>query len=399
MTPVEIGEEARHLGELGPRLERVGAAAAAAGLGGSAVLAALTGTAGPALEAYLVSWSWFTTVALGALFFVLLQHATRAGWSVVVRRVAEGVAWLLPLLGVAAVPILLGMRHLYSWSAPAAAHDALLAGRRAWLNPPFFVGRVALYFLVWGLLARWFLRTSTAQDGSGEPELSLAMERRSYPALVAFAVTLNFAAFDLWMSLDPHWFSTIFGVYVFAGSVVGFLALLPLLLGFLQHHGRLRRAVTVEHYHDLGKLLFAFTVFWAYIAFSQYLLIWYGNLPEETGWYLVRQTGAWGWASLALLFGHFVIPFLALISRYPKRRPRLLLLAAVWMAVMHWVDLVWLVMPQFHRDAVPFGPYEVLTFLGLGGLLVAALARRLGPHPLVPEADPRLAESLMFENA
>lgn len=399
MTRPRISEEPRHVGEVAALLVRWGAVMAVVGLGGAAVLALATSGLDRMLEAYLLSWSWFCTVSLGALFFVLLQHATRAGWSVVVRRVAEGVAWLLPLLGIAGIPILLGMHHLYHWSAPEAAHDALIVAKHGWLNPTFFVIRFVLYFLVWTLLSRYYFKTSVAQDSTGSVDASVRMERWSYPGLVAFAVTINFAGFDLWMSLDPHWFSTIFGVYIFSGAVVGFLAMLPLLTGFLQHHGRLRRLVTVEHYHDMGKLLFAFVVFWAYIAFSQYMLIWYGNLPEETNWFLHRQTGQWVWVSLALLFGHFVVPFLYLISRRIKRRPRLLLAGALWVAVMHWLDLQWLIMPQFHPEHVPFGPYEVLTFVGLAGVVVLAVARRMAPHSLVPEGDPRLEESLAFENA
>jgi hypothetical protein len=225
------------------------------------------------------------------------------------------------------------------------------------------------------------------------------MERRSALAMLGFALTLTFASFDLLMSLDAHWFSTIFGVYIFAGSVVSFFALLTVVVFATQRAGLLRLAVTVEHYHDLGKLIFAFTVFWAYIAFSQYMLIWYASLPEETEWLLRRQSNGWGWVGLLLLLGHFVAPFVALLSRAPKRRPPLVAIAAAWMLAMHWVDMYWVVIPE----ASPLQAWPQLldatTLLGLGGVVVAAAVYLMRDRSLIPERDPRLAESLMFENA
>ena len=174
---------------------------------------------------------------------------------------------------------------------------------------------------------------------------------------------------------------------------------MPMLLVGLQRAGRLNGAVNVEHYHDFGKLLFAFTVFWAYIAFSQYMLIWYANLPEETLWFLKRQSNGWQWIGLGLFFGHFLLPFLVLISRFVKRRPALLALFGIWMVAMHWMDLYWLAIPEFSPDGPVLGPVDVLCFLGLGGLFLAGVAFWLRRHPLLPEGDPRLAESLAFENA
>jgi hypothetical protein len=228
--------------------------------------------------------------------------------------------------------------------------------------------------------------------------LTVRMERRSGGAMVLFALTTAFGAYDLLMSLDPHWYSTIFGVYFFAGSVVGFFACLPIITRTLQRSGRLAHAITVEHYHDMGKLIFAFTIFWAYIAFSQYMLIWYANLPEETGWYLRRQTGGWQAVSLLLLFGHFIVPFLVLLPRWVKRDGRLLVLPAVWMLAMHWMDIYWLVMPEMGAKGVPLGLMDLACFLAVGGTFVAAAARRLRDRSLVPEGDPRLQESLAFES-
>jgi len=398
MTYLDITSEPRHLDEVAGRLLLITGVVAVVGLGGAAALAmAGGGGVDRLLGTYLVSFTFYLSLSLGALFFVLLQHLTRAGWSVVVRRLAEGLAtnvWLVALLG---VPVVLGMGRLYHWTHPEG--DPLIMSKSAFLNPGFFTVRLIFYFVVWGGLALLMWRGSVAQDASGDPRLTRRLERLSAPGMVLFALTINFAAFDLLMSLDPHWFSTIFGVYYFSSSVVCFFAAMPILLYGLQRAGYLRRVVTAEHYHDLGKLLYAFIVFWAYIAFSQYMLIWYGNLPEETGWFLKRQTGDWLAVSIVLIVGHFVIPFLALISRYPKRRPALLVAAASWMLVMHWVDLYWLAMPELSPDKAPLGPIDALCFLGLGGLFSLGLVLWLRRHSLVPEKDPRLDESLAFENA
>ena len=248
-------------------------------------------------------------------------------------------------------------------------------------------------------LARFFYRTSVKQDSTHDPALTRRMEVVSAPGMVLFALSLNFAAFDLLMSLDPHWFSTIYGVYYFACSVLLFFAVMPKILVWLQAQGLMKNAVTIEHYHDIGKFMFAFTVFWAYIAFSQYMLIWYGNIPEETEWFLKRQTGGWTAISLTLLFGHFVLPFLMLISRHVKRRPVLLAVIGVYVAVMCWIDMYWLVIPEFSPGVARFGLLDILVYLGIAGIYSAVIAWRLGRTSLIPEGDPRLQESLAFENA
>jgi len=400
---LNIFEEKRRLTPWGDRLPRPCAIVGGVGLALAALLIPLTdhGTE-RFFHSYLVSFAYFLSLSLGALFFVILQHLTRSGWSVVVRRLAEGVASNVTVLAGLAVLVLVGMGWLYHWThGEEVAADALLQGKRPYLNPVFFIVRVVVYFAVWAGLARYFFNRSVEQDGTGEVALTLRMERASAPAMIAYALTVTFAAFDLLMSLDPHWYSTIFGVYYFSGGVVGFFAALVLIAYLVQRSGRLERAITEEHYHDLGKLVFAFVVFWAYIAFSQYMLIWYANIPEETGWYLHRQEGGWAAVSLLLLFGHFVLPFLALISRHPKRRPAVLVVGAVWVLLMHWVDIFWLVLPgtRFAEGGrVPLHLMDLFCFVGVGGLFVAAAIHRLRDHSLVPERDPRLPQSLSFEN-
>ena len=398
---IEIPESQIRMDGLAARVARWAAVAAVVGIAGSLALSlSREGGLDRWLSSYLVSFAFLLSLCLGGLFFVMLQHVTRAGWSVVVRRIAEGVAANVDLMAVLAIPVVLGLGRLYHWAhTDAVATDPLLSGKAGYLNPPFFVVRLALYFAIWILLSRLLLSRSTAQDGSGEPQLTIRMEKISAPGLVLFALSTNFAAFDLLMSLDPHWFSTIFGVYYFSAGVVGFFAALAILLYWLQRRGRLVNVVSSEHYHEVGKLMFAFTVFWAYIAFSQYLLIWYGNIPEETEWFLKRQTGDWAWVSVALLFGHFLLPFLALISRPPKRHPAALAAIAVWVVAACWLDIYWLVVPEFSPGVARFGAIDVLCFLGLAGTWTAVLAWRLGRRELVPRSDPRLGESLAFESA
>jgi len=398
---LDITTEPRHLEGRATKWVVIAALVGGIGIAGSYFLA--SGTEGGMdylLQTYLVSFAFFLSLSLGALFFVMLQHVTRAGWSVVIRRIAEAVAanvWLMALL---AIPILLGLEHLYHWAHPGAAdHDVLIAAKTGFLNAQFFMIRVAVYFGIWSILAWFFYRTSKAQDHNGDPALTRRMEVLSAPGIVLFALSLNFAAFDLLMSLDPHWFSTIYGVYFFSASVLLFFAVMPKILVWLQMQGLLKNAVTVEHYHDIGKFMFAFTVFWAYIAFSQYMLIWYGNIPEETEWFLKRQTGGWTAISLTLIFGHFVLPFLMLLSRHVKRRPRLLAVIGVYVSAMCWIDMYWLVIPEFSPGVARFGLLDITVYLGMAGVYSALLVWRLGRTTLVPERDPRLEESLAFENA
>jgi len=398
---LDITTEPRHLEGRAMKWAFPAAITGVVGIAGSYFLAARTeGGIDYLLQTYLVSFAFFLSLSLGALFFVMLQHLTRAGWSVVIRRIAEAMATNVWLMAVLAIPIVLEVERIYPWAHPGVAeHDPLIAAKTGFLNPSFFITRLAIYFLIWSVLAWFFYRTSKAQDTNGDPALTRRMEVLSAPGMVLFALSLNFAAFDLLMSLDPHWFSTIYGVYYFSASVLLFFAIMPKILVWLQMQGLLKNAVTVEHYHDIGKFMFAFTVFWAYIAFSQYMLIWYGNIPEETEWFLKRQTGGWTAISLTLLFGHFTLPFLLLISRHVKRRPLPLAVIGVFVAIMCWVDMYWLVIPEFSPGVARFGLLDVLVYFGIAGLYSAVLTWRLGRASLVPEGDPRLKESLSFENA
>jgi hypothetical protein len=330
---------------------------------------------------------------------VAIQHLTRASWSVVVRRLAEQAAAAMPVMILLAVPLLLLAPHVYPWARPEAAAEEMLQHKLAYLGRPAFALRWLLYLGAWSAIALWYRRRSLGQDRIEDPQQSVRLEQRSGPILVLYALTVTLASFDLLMSTAPTWYSTIFGVYYFSGAVVAFFALLTALCLLLQGSGRLRRVITTEHYHDLGKLMFAFVFFWAYIAFSQYMLIWYANIPEETVWYRPRQSGGWTAWALLLILGHWLLPFAGLISRFAKRNRRHLGFWAGWILVMHWVDLYWVVLPQL----LPAGPrlhlLDLTCWLGIGGLWLAAVTVAAGRNSLVPTKDPRLNESLAFENA
>lgn len=382
------------------RLPVIGLVLGAVGLGGSLAL----GLASPAARSqlwhsWLVAALFVLSVALGGLFFVLLHHATQAGWSVVVRRIAENAMATLPFLALLFAPLLFGLGELFPWShAGAVAADPLLAHKRPYLNVPFFVLRTVAYFAVWSLLAIWFGRLSRLQDRTGEHELTRRMRRASAPGLILFALTLTFASFDWLMALDPHWYSTIFGVYFFSGSMVAIFAFMSLVAIAARRAGLLVEIISPEHMHDLGKLLFAFVVFWAYIGFSQFFLIWYGNIPEETVFFAVRLTGSWRGTSILLAVGHFVAPFFFLLPRTIKRNTTALALAAGWLLLMHLLDLHWLVMPNLHPTGCSPSLLDGAALIGSLGVFLAAFGWSLGRQALIPLRDPRLPESLLFEN-
>lgn len=366
-----------------------------------------TGSVEQAYFSYLVAYMFCLSLVLGSLFFVMLHHVTRAGWSVVVRRVAENVMALMPWMVVLFIPIVLGRETLFHHWLHPDPNDTVLAGKAAYLNAPFFFIRAAIYFTVWTVLALWFRRTSIAQDQTGDAQLTLKMSRLAAPGIMLFALTLTFAAFDWMMSLDPHWYSTIFGVCYFAGSVMAIMAFLTLLCLWLNKRGYLKGSVSVEHYHDLGKLMFAFMIFWTYVNFSQYFLIWYANIPEETSWFQHRLHGGWSMVGTILILGHFAVPFIFLMSRHVKRNLRTLTIGAVFMLIMHWIDMQYLIMPNMaaNEAATAEGTWfshlswlDATTMIGMLALITGLAVAGIRRVPVLPQRDPRLRESLDFEN-
>jgi len=381
-------------GHLLARLPVIGAAVAVAGI---LLGFALRGSNARGFAfAWLNAFLFFLTLALGAMFFVLIQHATQAGWSVAVRRLAEATASTVPLFALLFVPVLLGMGELFPWAQPAAEHSPLLKWKAPYLNVQFFVIRAIVYFVVWSALALSYARASRALDRGAGTGPALAMRRFASPAILLLGITQTFASIDWAMSLSPTWYSTVFGVYFFAGAFVGFFGLLALLAIPLER-GPLHGILTVEHLHDVGKHLFAFTCFWAYIGFCQFFLIWYGNIPEETAFYNTRLQGGWSGISAFLGVGHFIIPFFYLMGRTVKRRPLLLAVGAVWILLMHLLDIAWLVLPGSHPEGLRIGLLEIAAYLGVGGTFLAGIGWNLRRQALVPIGDPRLRESLAFE--
>lgn len=347
---------------------------------------------------YLTSFIFWLSVALGALFFILLHHLVNATWSVVVRRIAETMMMNIPVLLIFMIPILFGIHDLFHWSHhDAVAHDAILQKKESYLNTTFFIVRAIAYFLIWIALSYFLFRKSLKQDNGELDPANTGMVSISAPGMILFAATITFAAFDWMMSLDPHWYSTIYGVNFFAGSVMAMLAVLILISSWLRFKGILTDVITIEHFHDMGKLLFAFIILWAYMAFSQYFLIWYANIPEETVWYLHRWEGSWKNVSLLIVFGHFVLPFFALITRPAKRNPLYLSIIAIWILIMHWVDLFWNITPNLHHHA-HISWMDFTTMAGIGGVCCWFFWNRLKVHPIVAHNDPKLSTSIKMIN-
>ena len=361
---------------------------------------------------WLFAFTYFFTICCGSLFWVLLHHALDADWSVIVRRVLEQVASLFPILVILFIPLIFLGPKVYTWMTVEHGHDPLLDEKAAYLNKPFFYIRMVIYFTFFIVASLLMKRFSTEQDITGNPDLTLRMRKVSYGFIPAFALSLTFAAFDWLMGLDYHWFSTMFGVYIFAGSALSSMALLILITNGLKRMGYLQ-GMTVEHNHIMGKLLFVFVVFWAYISFSQYFLIWYGNIPEETWFFIHRNEGSWNYVARFIVIGHFAIPFLWLITQPAKRNPKRLCAGAIWMLFMHAVDLYWLILPQLqvnqsarasgghgaaHATGLSLHLLDFATIAAFTGVLGFVLLRFLPKHSLFPIRDARLLDSVYLKN-
>lgn len=348
-----------------------------------------------AWHAYLVGYMYVTIISVGGLFFAAIQHVTKAGWSVNVRRYSEAFTSYLPVSFVGALLLLVGGHSLYEWMDKAhVAADPLLAHKSAYLNTTFFIVRVVLFFGLWMFFQRKLVGGSLAQDKSGDEQITHRSVGWSIAFLLVFALSFSLFTVDTVMSLQPHWFSTIFGVYCFAGLFQSTMATMILLIIYSVRKGLLTGYVDDNHLHDLGKFMFAFTVFWAYIAYSQYMLIWYANLPEETVFYLPRVTGSWTWVSAALLLFKFVVPFLALLPRWAKRSHTQLAAVAILLLVMQYVDLFWLIYPNLNSETVLLGMPEIFIWLGFVGSFIFVVTRFLNQNAIVPVKDPRIHESL-----
>ncbi len=359
-------------------------------------------------HAFLVAFSFWTSIGLGAMFFTMLHHLTGASWSVTVRRIAEQIMMGLPIMFIFTIVLFLGLHSLYHWTHVDPATDAFLAVKQPYLNEPFFIGRTIFYFVVWSALAIVLNRMSRSMDTNPTARTFQRLKVVSAIGMLLFAFTITYAAWDWLMSLDFHWYSTIFGVYFFGGAFLNALAMITLLAMYLRKRSDLDKAISVEHFHDLGKLIFGFIVFWSYIGFSQFFLQWYGNIPEETVWYLNRWDGSWKIPSLILLFGHFMAPFVIMIFRASKRSFLVMKVMAFWLLFVHWVDMYWLAYPYFTKtlykegvlakNGVLFSWIEPSLMILVGGVFLFVVWRQLSNNPLVPVGDPKLEASIRFVN-
>ncbi len=345
---------------------------------------------------YIVGFFYVLSIAVTATFMSALLFLVRAGWSATVRRVIEFVASPLPFLLIGLLPLVLLPATFFHWIHELHAGDEVLQSKSWYLNEPFLIARLLLYAAIWGLMYRFIIGNSLRQDTApaGDWTPTLRNFRWSAAWILLYALSFTFAAVDVLMALEPHWYSTIFGVYVFAASFTATIATAILLVVALREGGYLRKFITEEHYHDLGKLLFAFCIFWAYIAFSQYMLIWYGNLPEETIYFLKRMgQGTWQSFGIVLPVLRFILPFALLLRRDAKRNPRILMLAAAIVLIGHYVDIAWIVLPAF-APTLRWGWQEVGIFAGFLGLFLVLMTRLMERVPAVAVRDPYLQESL-----
>ncbi len=344
---------------------------------------------------FLQNHFYFMSLAIGGLFFAAVQWLTSAMWSAPIRRISESFTAYLPIAVLGFVALSFGMHDLYVWTHPEhVAESQVLQHKTAYLNIPFFVIRNLIALVLWYLFARSLIGRSITQDTTRDATLSRKNANLAPIFLLIFAFTYTMASFDQLMSLDPHWFSTIFGVYCFAGLFYSTLALTCLFTLYLRSKGKLEGVVNENHLHDIGKFMFAFTVFWAYIGFSQFMLIWYANLPEETGYYIKRFHGGWMGVSIFLLVGKFMTPFILLLPRDMKRNATRLALVAVFMMIAQWIDVLWMVQPEFYATGPKIGLIDLGLTVGFAGLFGLAVFRFLAKNNIVAVGDPRLAESV-----
>ncbi len=350
-------------------------------------------------EAYLIGYIFWLSLALGGLFFTLINHLFGSEWNIVMRRISEALMQTFPLLAVLFIPLLFGMHDLYHWThEDVVATDKVLLAKSGYLNTSFFTIRIVIYFALWIFMSRVMYRMSLKQDTEPSEELIMSMRRLSAPFMIIFALSSTFASFDILMSLEPHWYSTIYGVYFFGGNFLAVITFTILFANFLRKKGILENIITVEHYQDLGKLLFAFLVFWGYIGFSQYFLMWYANIPEETIYYVERWEGDWKIITMLLVLGHFLLPFLAILPRMAKRNVTWLSVVALWVLVMHFFDLYWLTAPTFYAGETPFSWMIFSVLIGVGGLFLWNFWSTFTANPIVPANDRRFEASVHFKN-
>jgi hypothetical protein len=340
-------------------------------------------------HSYLFAFSFWAGISIGALALLMLQHLTGGGWGLVIRRVLEAATRTLPLVLILFAPIVLGAHHLYRWTdAHEVAEHPVLTEKSKYLNLPFFTVRAAIYFAIWLALAYFLNRWSLLQDRTADMKYTKNMRVLSGPGMVLLVFTVTFSSIDWFMSLDWEWSSTIYGFIFVAAWSLSALAFTIAVMAALSKQEPMNNVVAQLHFHDLGKLLLAMVMLWSYFAFSQFLIIWSGNLPEEIRWYLSRIHGAWGAIALAVIVLHFAFPFLFLLSRSLKRHAGKLVIVAVLILVMRLIDLFWMIQPNFLEGVFHFSWMDLIAPIAMGGLWLGVFARALTQRALIPINDP-----------
>jgi hypothetical protein len=353
-------------------------------------------------QSYLLAYIFWLEIALGCLAVVMLHHLVGGRWGFVIRRMLETGAMTLPLMALLFIPLLFGLNKLYIWTDPAyMAQSEPLQHKSAYLNIPFFLIRVIIYFTVWLGLAYLLNRWSLEQDRTGEPGLTARLRRLSGIGMILYVLTATFAAYDWMMSLEPEWFSSIYGLLFIVGQVLAALALAIAGLRLWSKHRPATEVVAgstwTNHFNDLGNFLLGFVMIWAYITFSQFLIIWSANLPEEAVWYYHRSQGGWQEVGMFLILFHFALPFFLLLSRRVKRKAQLLTTLAGLIIFMRLVDLFWLIIPAFYPNEAHFHWLDLVLPITIGGIWMAVFARQLAGKPLLPRYGPHLQEIVKRE--
>jgi hypothetical protein len=373
-------------------LQRTGQIVAVAGVvfaGGALIL----GGAERFYQAYLVAYMLWLGVALGSMALLMVQHLTGGAWGVVIRRPLEAATSTIPAMAALFLPIVFGMHDLYEWTHPEAANDPMNQQKAAYLNTPFFLIRAVLYFAIWIVMGQLLLKWSKEQDQTGDPALASKMTWLSGGGLVVYSLTLTFAVTDWVMSVNPHWFSTMWGPMFMVGQALVALAFAICMLVMLSDEAPMDKVVNASHFHDLGKFLFAFLMMWAYLMFSQFLIIYSANTMEEVPHYIARSRGGYQWIAAALVILHFALPYSLLLSRNTKRDTSRIRVSAAWLIVMRLVDYYWQVAPEFH-ETLSVSLADVALPIAIGGIFVTLYAMRLRGQPLMPLHDPGLEKAL-----
>ena len=348
-----------------------------------------------ALLNYLIAYMFILSIGIGSLLLIALEYVGGADWSVPIRRVVEFLSSTIIFLPILVLPLVFSIHDIFHWAhTDVVAKDEILKAKSSYLNETFFIIRVFAVLAVWGLFYYLLIRNSNAQDITKDQLLTKKNIILSAIFIPVFAITITITAVDWLMSLEPHWFSTIFGVYFFSGSVIASLAAITLFVVFLKEKGFMHPKLIDDHLFSLGALQFAFVNFWAYIAFSQYMLIWYANLPEENFWFLQRWGNGWQYLSILLIIAHFIVPYAALLSQPAKMDPKRLKFISVWILFAHFIDLYWLVMPNV--NGYYFSLIDIVVPLIAVGLIILVFNYRAKKSNLVPIGDPKLQKGLDF---